>query len=98
MDGKKESVHLYNYPFEDPVIVASIKKEDYLIWKKIQVKLEKIIKRRINLLGCHLHQLELSLQLIILQINKKANNSKCYKSTIGKTGSEKTVDEQPLVQ
>ena len=62
------------------------------------IKLEKILKRSLHLLGCLLHLVELPLRHIICELDGNTNGPKYYKGPIGDAASHQTLHEQLLVE
>ncbi|XP_065649532.1 uncharacterized protein LOC136078212 [Hydra vulgaris] len=62
------------------------------------IKLEKILKRSLHLLGCLLHQVEHPLRHIICELDGSTNGPKSYKGLIGDAASHQTLHKQLLVE
>ena len=61
------------------------------------VTLERLLNRRIHLIGCVLHQNELPLCHVIAEVDGKSNDPKKYKGPIGQKASASDLHNLPIV-
>ena len=61
------------------------------------VTLERLLNRRIHLIGCVLHQNELPLRHVIAEVDGKSNDPKKYKGPIGQKASASDLHNLPIV-